>query len=673
VSEERRFLEFVLIASEAEEWVEVPTNPEYPLYIEDDIIGKTLELIRDNPVIQLNLVFFVPAHSVSRLSGYCRELHSDRILSAFVAVSEGKHLSNIPLDLDAVLEFRTSTIRQAEFSFIVKKGFSFLQDVLLRKMEHTEGSMKLLDAWNDQESLIHIGKSLSLEKDPDRLLRTILYFAKKITGADAGSIFIVEENGPEKKLRFKYSHTFSKDLSYEAFTLPFDKNSIAGYVAVTGHILNIPDVYKLDESDPVSFNKSFDTEHGYRTKSMLVVPMRNHIDEVIGVIQLINSKETEAQYTGNEAFEVLLENPEDFEEKVGAFKPRYESLMEAIAGQAATALENNRMLIQIERQFEEFVKASVTAIESRDPATSGHSFRVAEMCVNMAHIINKSESSYFKDIEYTPYQIKELEFAALLHDFGKVYINPAIFQKAKKLFERDFEYLVMRLNFLYRTIELSYADATDARSASEKEQKLDALKRILNLITQLNEPMLQDGDPEEKIHTILEMQDELRFYDLEDNTIPLLEKNEINNLKIKRGSLNSEERSIIESHVEHTYTFVSKIPWPEEYKNIPEIARKHHEKLDGSGYPMGLAEISQIPLGSRIMTIADMFDALSATDRPYKKAVPLNRIFSILREEAEEGKLDEQVVDLFIERGGWKIGEEMTEKQVRLFSQEIDE
>jgi HD-GYP domain-containing protein (c-di-GMP phosphodiesterase class II) len=433
-----------------------------------------------------------------------------------------------------------------------------------------------------------------------------------------------------------------------------DTNSIAGYVAVTGQVLNIPDVYELNADAPVSFNPTFDKEHGYRTKSMLVLPMRNHIDEIIGVIQLINSKEVGDVQTGNEAFEVILETDEDFELKVCPFDERYESLMEAVASQAAIALENNRMLLQIEHQFEEFVKASVSAIESRDPATSGHSFRIAEMCVRAAKAINAKNEGPFAGIFYSKPQLKEIEFAGLLHDFGKVYIDPSIFLKEKKLFSRDFEYLMMRLNFLYRSLELKFD--REHIGPEERAEKLSKIKEIMEQVTVLNEPKVQNTDPSEVIDSILALQDELEVEDLKGTDIPILEDKEMTNLKIKRGSLNDEERRIIQSHVEHTYTFVSKIPWPDEYRNIPDIARKHHEKLDGTGYPLGINDVEKLPIASRIMAIADIFDALSATDRPYKRAVPREKIFSILREEAEAGKLDRDLVELFIESRAWDLG-----------------
>jgi HD-GYP domain-containing protein (c-di-GMP phosphodiesterase class II) len=645
---------YILISEDVRHCIEVEELSE-GTFVLQDAMAKCISLIKEHKDSTLFFLFFVSPGDMQKIHSYFIRLETTSVLYKGIIVSCGKSIMKDFSEYEDVFTLRTTNIMEQEYLFLAAKAFDALEGEIHKKKANEEHNLKLIDAWNDQESLINIGKALSIEKDPDNLLRTILYFSKKITGADAGSIFIVEEADKQKILRFKYSHTFSKNLSYEEFTMPMNTKSIAGYVAVTGQVLNIDDVYNLDEDAPVSFNPSFDMEHGYRTKSMLVLPMRNHIDEIIGVIQLINSKEVGDIHTGNEAFEIRLETDEDFSTKVSPFDDRYESLMEAVAGQAAIALENNRMLIQIENQFEEFVKASVTAIESRDPATSGHSFRVADMCVRTVKAINEADTGPFKDVSYNDVQLKEIEFAALLHDFGKVYIDPSIFLKEKKLFTRDYEYCMMRLNFLYRSLELKYT--REGVPPEKIREQLSRITSIMEQVRELNEPKPTDTDPEEVIQKISSFQQMLSADDLHGEMIPVLEQSEIMNLRIRRGSLNPEERKIIESHVEHTYNFVSKIPWPDEYKQIPDIARKHHEKLDGSGYPLGIKDKEQLPIASRIMAIADIFDALNATDRPYKKAMPLEQIFSILREEGASGKLDADLIELFIASKAWEGGE----------------
>jgi HD-GYP domain-containing protein (c-di-GMP phosphodiesterase class II) len=576
----------------------------------------------------------------------------------YLSAAENDDIPSAHTPLLAGIRIAPFTLKEAMTT--VETAFAWLRERYECSREKESAFSRLEDMHFDQDALIRIGRSLSTEKDQNTLLRMILMLSKEITGADAGSIYIVEGTETGKQIRFKYSHTFSMDLPLEEFVLPYSKKSITGYVAITGTVLNIPDVYLLSDKDPVSFNNSFDKTNNYRSKSMLAVPMRNHLDEIIGVIQLINSKE-DAAYPGNEAFGIRLETPEDFDKKVVPFDRRYEHLMEAVAGQAAIAIENNRMIIQIQHQFEAFVKASVTAIESRDPATSGHSFRVAEICTLLARAVNDCKTPPFAAIDFSDTQIKELEYAALLHDFGKVYIDLSIFMKAKKLFPRDFENLLLKLDYLYRYAErigileentLIMQTASEERAIRLKEhqealeRRLDRIKEIKKKVTALNEPTVTEEDPAVTLASICSDIDQLQCSDIDGNTMPIFTQLEKTNLSILRGSLNSDERREIESHVTHTYNFVSRIPWPPEFKEIPQIALGHHEKLDGTGYPHG-DKGDQISLQSRIMAIADVYDALTATDRPYKKALSHEKAISILQKEADSGKIDADLFNVF--------------------------
>ncbi len=616
-----------------------------------DIRRALLQALRRVEAGEYFFALFVDWQEVPAVEQFLRGFDQQRIYWGMVVFRVPEEKAAVLAQESRIAAVRSAPLDRGEMVFLREKILKGLYREVREKEKTSKSMMNLLDTRNDQDALISIGKSLTAEKDPDKLLRSILFMSKKITGADAGSIFLVEEgNQGEKLLRFRYSHTFSKELDYEEFTMPCNTESISGYVAETGNVLNLPDVYNLPDDAPVSFNNSFDQTHGYRSRSMLVVPMRNHVDEIIGVIQLINSKESSVnrgRYTGNEAYEVFLETPEDFDKKVVPFDQRYESLMESVAGQAAVALENTRMMKQIETQFQEFVKASVGAIESRDPATSGHSFRVAEMCLALAREVNTVQTGPLAQWRFTESQMKELEFAALLHDFGKVYIDEAIFQKAKKLYARDYDNLKLRLSFLLRSLELD--SCAEGCRQGETDSRIEELKEIMGLVDTLNEPKIFVDNLDEQVDGILARQEELLARDLEGKPIPLLTEEEEENLRIRKGSLNGRERTIIESHVEHTYSFVSKIPWPQEFSRIPDIARQHHEMLNGAGYPRGLEGEDILPQG-RMMAIADIFDALSAADRPYKKAVPLSKVLEILREEAARGKLDSDLVELLIER-----------------------
>jgi HD-GYP domain-containing protein (c-di-GMP phosphodiesterase class II) len=595
-----------------------------------------------------------------------------RIFYQILLIGNDNELIDQNLDrLYHICDFFPSKVSDTRMRFVIDKAFSILEKYFQNEQKKIWYYNRLVDVQRDQEDLINIGKSLSSEKDMEKLLRLILYLSKKITGADAGSIYLVEEDDSgARRLRFKYSHTFSREIPLEEFVMDMNTKSISGYVAVTGEVLNIPDAYKLSELVPYKFNPYFDRQHNYISRSQLVVPMKNHLNEIIGVIQLLNSKESHnpAKKFVNEAFEIQLETLKDFDKYVVTFDERYNSLMEAIAGQAAVAIENNRLINQIQMQFEEFVKASVTAIESRDPATSGHSFRVAAICKELALAVNEVTTGYLASFNFSENDIQELEFASLLHDFGKVYIDLNIFRKAKKLYPKDLENLKLRIDYLYRFTEIGYDTREiemldslirlDGKYSTndikmlrkEKTMRLGRIREIKDILVQLNEPTIMDRDPEAILKEILAEIEGLECIDPSGEKIDILTLSDRTNLMIKRGSLNSEERSEIESHVIETYKFVSKIPWPPEYRRIPEIALRHHEKLDGTGYPDKLEGRDATSLQSRMMSIADIFDALVAQDRSYKKSVPIDRVIKILQEEAGANKLDPDLVNLFIDK-----------------------
>lgn len=644
---------------------------EAPVIFCNNISEKIDSLLHDYDSYSLLTLIILPFQHYDEIDKLLNLTDYSRIFYQVVLIGNENDLINQDVTrLYHVADFITEKIGENKMRFIISKAFSIIEKYYQTDQKKQWYYNRLADSQRDQNDLIDIGKALSAEKNQDQLLRLILYLSKKMTGADAGSIYLVEEDDfGKKKLRFKYSHTFSRDIPLEEFVMDINMDSISGYVACTGKVLNIPDAYVIDELAPYSFNPFFDRQHNYISRSMIVVPMKNHSDQIIGVIQLINSKEDlsgNIQYD-NQAFQIKLEAKEDFDKFVVPFDDKYNGLVEAIAGQAAVAIENNRLINQIQTQFEEFVKASVTAIESRDPATSGHSFRVAEICKEIAIAVNSVENGYLSQYQFSENDIKELEFAALLHDFGKVYIDLNIFRKAKKLFPADLENLILRLDYLYRFTELRYSAKEreilhhrlshpneGAQSITSLEQEknilLSDISEIKNDLILLNEPTITDRDPEEALLKILEKINNIECIDISGKNIEILTKNDCINLQINRGSLNPLERKEIESHVIETYKFVSKIPWPPEYKNIPEIALRHHEMLDGSGYPDGLKGRESISLQSRMMSIADIFDALTAQDRPYKKSVPLEKVLLILQEEASKNKLDPDLVDLFINK-----------------------
>ena len=642
-----------------------------------DVIGKLAVISKEPPLLVL---IFVHKNEYSDAVSKLRSIkRSNFFIYSFVVFgSDEDFIADDFVSLASVSEMRTSPLSSGEYKFIVKKSFAVMDKFLQSAIKQSESAAIFTDTRQDQEDLINIGRALSIEKDPDKLLSLILFLSKKITGADAGSIYLVEydEEG-NKRMRFKTSETFARDIPLTEFLLPLNKNSIAGYVAVTGEVLNIPDVYHVDELNlGLKHDSSFDKKNDYLTRSMLIVPMMNHANEVIGVIQLINSKEDiHGNYRGSEAFNIELKSLDSFDQYVVPFDEKYNDLLQAIAGQAAVAIENNRLMIQIQTQFDEFVKASVTAIESRDPETSGHSFRVAEVCVAMAKAINEVNEGYLAPFYFNETAINEIEFAALLHDFGKVYVDLNVFQKKKKLFPKDFEGLMMRMDYLYRYVELEYhirennmisKMSTEGNKAvaagdvkiqdallnlrADHDATLKQISGTKEVISRLNEPTVLAESPEEIMNQILADINSIPCKSPDGADLDVVTESNKENLTIRKGSLNSDERREIETHVLHTYNFVNKIPWPSGYKNIPTITLQHHEKLNGTGYPQGLKGRESTMLQSRIMAIADIFDALASPDRPYKAAVPMDRTLRILKEEADSGILDPDLVKVFIEK-----------------------
>ncbi|MFH1067992.1 MAG: GAF domain-containing protein, partial [Candidatus Glassbacteria bacterium] len=276
------------------------------------------------------------------------------------------------------------------------------------------------------EKLIEIGISLSSERNIDRLLDKILLEACNVTTADGGSIYIIDKNEQgERVLHFSNTISTSLNVDFKAFAIPINPASIAGYVAATGESLALDDCYKIPARYQFSINKSFDENNNYRTKSMLAVAMRNQKEEITGVIQLINRKPS---------LDMVLTSPSFIEEHVISFDQRSCALIEALASQAAVALENYRLYRDIENLFEGFVQASVTAIESRDPTTCGHSERVATLTVGIAEMVNRITTGKLREVRFDENQLKEIRYAGLLHDFGKVGVREHVLLKAKKLY-----------------------------------------------------------------------------------------------------------------------------------------------------------------------------------------------------------------------------------------------
>ena len=528
---------------------------------------------------------------------------------------------------------------------------SAFREVLARQ-EAQRARLEASSRSRELSELTRIGMALTTERNLNTLLDLILSQARRMTDADAGSLYLVEEpdDGP-KRLRFKLSQNHSRpEIPFVEFTIPFDQTSIAGYVASTAEPLVIDDVYELPPGVAYSFNRSFDQKYGYRTKSMLALPMTDHKEQIIGVLQLINRKRD---------FESRLTTPDDFDREVTRFTRRTVELVSSLAGQAAVSIENSQLYESIERLFDGFVKAAVTAIEQRDPTTFGHSGRVATMTVELAAAVDRAPDGSYRHVRFTREELREIRFAGLLHDFGKVGVREQVLVKAKKLYTPDLTLVKQRYAFIRRTAERDFErqraeylagrgpegyEAFVRELKAEHDRRLAELDRFMQLVTESNEPsVLPEGSFEELLRFA-----EAYYDDLEGRPQPYLTDDEVRFLTIRKGSLDEQERLEIESHVSHTYRFLLQIPWTKELHSVPYIAYGHHEKLDGSGYPRRVRG-EQIPIQTRMMTIADIFDALTAADRPYKRAVPVSRALDIMTHEVEDGMLDLELFRVFVD------------------------
>jgi len=501
-----------------------------------------------------------------------------------------------------------------------------------------------------------IGVALSAERNLKNLLELILTKAREFTGADAGSIYLVDRED-KNALRFVWAQNDSIEVPFNEFTMPLDNRSIAGTCVFNSESINIPDAYEIPEDKTYSHNRDWDLSVGYRTKSILCVPMKNHENETIGCIQLINRKKD---------FRRKLVDPiADAETEVINFDLENQALLSSFASQAAVAIDNNLLLESIERLFEGLVKASVVAIESRDPTTSGHSERVALLCEALAKEISESQTDKYADVRFDKAQLRELRFAALLHDFGKVGVREKVLVKANKLYPQEQEILHWRIELYKRIIEIENLKQMieklldgelplSEETIYEYEERIEELQQEYENVKQKFDEATLPKPVDKDLLAEIEKFKKVYIQKTDGSLYPLLREQEFENFQIPAGSLNAEERREIESHVVHSFKFLSAIPWTKDLANIPAIAAAHHEKLNGKGYPQGLTE-KEIPLQSKIMAVADIFDALTASDRPYKKAMPVERALNILREEASLNHLDETLVDIFIDKRVYRV------------------
>ena len=485
---------------------------------------------------------------------------------------------------------------------------------------------------NKFEKIMEINLELSSQLDKNRLFEMILSLTRELTHCEAGTLYILSKD--KKKLEFKvvqndpmniYMGGTKDNLTWDALPLYLeDGNKNRDLVAVTSalenKIINIENVYD-DKIYSFEGTKKFDSTTGYKSKSMLVIPLINHEKDVIGVLQLINKTRVSRD--------------------IIAFDETDEKIIKALASQAAMALTNTQLINNLEEFLNSFITTIAHAIDAKSKHTSNHIGKVAKIAELIAQAIHDDKTIY-KDINYNENDFKEIELAAWMHDVGKISMPESIIDKATKLqaIVDRIELIKQRFEILKRDSEISFLKNEITREAYN-----DFLNQIEDDTRFLEESNIgSEFMDESKIHRIKSIAE--YSYSINGKKVPFLNEDEIKNLSIKKGTLTDKEKEKMNSHAQLSYDMLSTLPFPKKYSNVLNIAVNHHEKLNGEGYPRGLIE-KDISLEDRIMILSDIFEALTSSDRPYKKGKKLSEVFKILSYMAKDGEIDSQLLKFF--------------------------
>jgi HD-GYP domain-containing protein (c-di-GMP phosphodiesterase class II) len=502
----------------------------------------------------------------------------------------------------------------------------------------------LTNITKEVEQLIEIGHALTSEKDSKVLMEKILLGAKELSDADGGTLYLVTED--EKNLQFEVVQTDSLgikmggtqgEITWPTLPLYLEGNQpnnkmVAALCALEGTLINIPDVY-VAEGFNFDGTKKFDQNTGYRTKSMLVIPMKDHEENVIGVIQLLNKQ--------NHKNQVISFTKED------------ENLIASMASQAAISITNNRLIEGLEKLLDSFIKSIATAIGEKSPYTGGHIDRVAEIAETLIKAISEDTETY-ENISFSDNDINQMTKAAWLHDIGKIVTPEYVVDKGTKIetiYDR-IETVEARFEILKNELELEYLknchktqdQETKEKLTKEFQLKIATLEKDLDFIKNCNTGgEFMEDEKIQRIHTIAQEK-----VTINKKRTPLLSDDEVYNLCIKKGTLNNEEREIINNHVTVSYKMLQSLPFPKKMARIPIIAGSHHKKVKGGGYAS--QEILDLPMTieDKILAVADVFEALTSSDRPYKKANSLNTSLKILSFMVKDGELDRDLVKFFV-------------------------
>ena len=511
-----------------------------------------------------------------------------------------------------------------------------------------------LNLFRRLEQLNGIGAALSRERDIDRLLENILEAAKTITGADGGTLYSVTED--QSALKFEILRTDSLGINLGGTTgkpidlpmLPLrtaegapNDSLVAAHSAIHDRTVNIADAYSAQGFD-FSGTRAFDARTGYRSQSFLTVPMKNHDRELIGVLQLINARDPE---TG----------------EVIAFSAADQSLAESLASQAAIALTNRLLVSQLERLFESFVNLINLAIDEKSPYTGGHCQRVPALTMMLAEAAHAVQDGPLAQFAMTDRDRYELKMAGLLHDCGKITTPVHVVDKATKLqtlydriglvdtrfevLKRDAELAALRRQLALRPVTDAAAEAQVQQALQQELATLDADRNFLRKANIGGEAMSAADQ-----QRVRDMGVQRQWRNPQGLQTSFLTAEEVENLTIRSGTLTQAERDIINHHIVATNKMLETLPWPRHLKNVPEYAGGHHERMDGRGYPKGLTR-EQMSVQARMMGIADVFEALTAADRPYKSGMSLSQALGIMAKMRDGGHIDPDLFDVFVSEG----------------------
>tara|TARA_B100000886_G_C20420328_1_gene491269 strand:- start:1155 stop:2753 length:1599 start_codon:yes stop_codon:yes gene_type:complete len=513
--------------------------------------------------------------------------------------------------------------------------------------------------------LSEIGMALSTEKDTNVLFEMILDEAKNITNADGRTLYSKNKEG---NLKFEILRTDSTDIvmgGTSGVEIPYypvklwikkdcpNQKNVSAYVALTGATVNIEDAY-FEEGFDFEGTKQFDKKNGYRSKSFLAVPLKNHENEIIGVMQLINAQ--------NDKGEVI------------PFSSEMQEQIESLASQGAVALTNKRLVEELKTLFEAFIKLIATAIDKKSEYTGGHCERVPKITMMLADAVAKTKTGRYKDFSMTEDERYELYIAAWLHDCGKVATPPHVVDKGTKLetiFDR-IELIKTRAEILRRDVEIQFlkrklSKVKDLKYDEEYLKDIDKLNSDMEFLEQCNiggEYM----DPKLQSRVISISKRKLKLHGKEQE---FLSNDEVQNLNITKGTLLPKEREIINDHIAITIEMLEQLPYPKNLKNVPEFAGGHHEKLDGTGYPKGLKS-NQMSTQAKIMAIADIYEALTAADRPYKDGKNLSTAMRIMGFMKNDYHIDKDLFEIFVKSGVYKeyAKEYVSEEQIDNFEED---